>query len=309
MSNLAIVGMGPTWKLCFDSEADEFWGINFMWELEGFEPDRVYDIHNLYWYRDSVNIDKLVYHWEEWLTQPKDAEFWTVLDYPEVPDCKIYPVRDVIDTLLPNFKRDSDEGLKEIRFFNSSFDYMLAHAIYEHVKGIADHSTIELYGWSMGWMGHQSETEYRYQLPGLTFWTGLALGYGIQVVIDKDVGIFKSRMYTYEGSEMITRQHLEGLKARMEIELQRKQGDFHASMGKYNQMKELVKAAPNNGVYKKSMKNAHEEVNEAFKNLLYTEGMLGMIEHQLKEVDTGEDDIEIQSKLQKVMQGQKVMVA
>jgi len=304
MSKLAIVGMGPTWDLYQESDADEFWGINYMWELEGFEPDRVYDMHNLYWYRDSENIEKLVYHWEEWVTQPKDAEFWTVLDYPEVPDCKVYPVRDVIDTLLSDFKRDSDEGYKEIAFFNSSFDYLMAHAIYEHVKGIADHSVIELYGWSMGWMGHQSETEYRYQLPGLTFWTGMALGNGIEVVIDKDVGIFKSRMYTYGGSQMITRQHLEGLKQKMKLTLEKRQADFHNAQGKMEQMRDLVKVNPRNEAYQKSLKSAQMEVNEAFRQMMFAEGGLEMVNHQLNHIDTGEEDQEIQSKFTAIINGE-----
>lgn len=304
MSSLAIVGMGPTWDLVHESDADERWGINFMWELDGFEPDRVYDMHNLYWFRDSTNIDKLVYHWDEWLAKPKTMEFYAPAKFEGVPDAEVYPIRDIIDTILPGFKRTTEDGYEEVRFFNSSFDYLMAHAVYEHVTGIAEHDTIELYGWSMGWMEDQSETEYKYQLPGLTFWVGVALGHGIEVILDKDVGIFKSRMYTYEGGEVITRQHLEALKQKMDVNLQNKTAAFHQAQGKATKMKELLEVNPHKEAYQNSYKSAKMGINEAFRQMIFAEGLLEMINHQLEVIDTGEDDLEIQSKFTAIIDGE-----
>ena len=62
MNSIAIIGMGPSWKEALHSKADENWGINYIYELTEEEPDlrvdRVFDIHELYFYKDSRQTSK-----------------------------------------------------------------------------------------------------------------------------------------------------------------------------------------------------------------------------------------------------------
>ena len=198
MDSIALIGMGPSWREALESKADENWGINYIYELMEAEPDlkidRVFDIHDLYLYRDSKEkIEKHQAHWD-YLTSKKPFRFYAPIEYEEVPDLEVYPVREVLK-LEHGFNRyvDEDGTTKRARLMTSSFDYLMGLAILElldgkvHVHG--EGKRVELYGWAMGW-ANASETEYRYQLPGTAHWIGIALGRGIEVVLDKLTAIF-----------------------------------------------------------------------------------------------------------------------
>jgi len=296
MKSVALVGMGDTWQLALDAEVDEVWTINYYNEMPGIVPDRVFDIHDLYWYRDSADkIPKHKKHWEEHLLKEKPFRFYAPLEYPDIPGVEVYPIHDVADNLLSNFWRGTVDKYEMInKFFTSSFDYIMALAIHEGFE------RIELYGWSMGWF-NSSETEYRYQLPGLAFWNGMALGRGINVIVDKDVDVFKSRMYCYGGYDMVTRQTLETFAKAWEIKLQERQAEFHTAQGTFKTYLGLLNENPKNEAYQNSAKSKQVEVNDAFKNLIHAEGALGMVEHLIKAVDLEETDVDIQSRMQGVV--------
>ena len=291
MKSVAIVGMGPSWGTALDSEADEKWLINYFYEMKGITPDRVFDIHDLYWYRDSQEkVDKHKSHWEQHLTKKKDYIFYAPLDYPEVPDLTVYPL-DKVMALLKPFKRATDDGDMLVRFFTSSFDYLMALAITEGFD------RIELHGWRMGWSGG-NETEYRYQQPGLAFWTGMAVSRGIEVVISDKSPIFKIKQYTFEGdNQVITRQTLETFRQGWEIRLQEKQAEFNKTQGSYESMVALANEEPDNQLYRDSAQAGLLRVNNAFKEMMHAEGCFGMIMHLIEEVDLGETNLDIQSNL------------
>ena len=296
MKSVALVGMGDTWELALDADVDEIWTINYYYEMPGIVPDRVFDIHDLYWYRDSADkIPKHKYHWLNHLMKEKDFRFYAPLEYPDVPGAEVYPIHEVAADLLSGFWRATDDDYILVnQFFTSSFDYIMALAIHEGFE------RIELYGWSMGWF-NSSETEYKYQLPGLAFWTGLALGRGINVILDKDVDVFKSRMYCFGGYDMVTRQTLETFRKAWEFKLQERQAQFHTAQGTFKTFMELAQQNPEKEAYRNSLKAKQIEVNEAFKNLIHAEGALGMVEHLIKDVDLEETDVEIESHMIGIM--------
>lgn len=305
MNSIALVGMGPSWKESLNSKADEVWGINYIYELTGDEPDlridRVFDIHELYFYKDSQDkIKKHEAHWD-FLTTEKPFRFYAPLDYPEVPGMEVYPIREVMK-LQKGFSRyiDDNGNVKKARLFTSSFDYLMGLAIVElldgkvHVHG--EGKRIELYGWLMGWQ-NASETEYKYQLPGAAHWTGIALGRGIEIVFDKQTSIFKSKMYTYEGASMITRQTLEAFSEAWRLQMQVGQAKFHSAQANYDTMTGLVKTNPNNDVYKKSLIAAQHDVNESWKELTQRETAVHVIDNLIEHVDTAEMNLDLQSRM------------
>ena len=305
MNSVALVGMGPSWKEALNSKADENWSINYIYELTEEEPDlkidRVFDIHELYFYRDSMDkIDKHIKHWE-FLKGEKPFRFYVPIDYPEVPGAEIYPIKEVMK-IADGFGRyiDDNGNTKKARLFTSSFDYLMALAIYELLDG-KDHvhgegKRVECYGWSMGWF-NSSETEYRYQLPGTAHWIGIALGRGIEVVLDKRTSIFKSKMYTYEGASMITRQTLEAFSQAWKMQIQAAQAKFHAAQANFTTAEGLLKEKPHNEVYRKSLISAQHNVNEAWKELLQRETAIHVIENLIEKVDTNEMNLDLKSRL------------
>lgn len=310
MDSIALIGMGKTWRQALESNADEKWGINYIYELTGnsdLKVDRVFDIHELGFYKDSMDkVKKHVKHWD-YLTAEKPFRFYAPLMYEEVPGMEVYPIWEVVK-LTENFKRFTDEEdvLGKARLFTSSFDYMMGMAILElldgkeHVHG--EGKRVELFGWSMGWM-KESETEYRYQLPGTAHWIGIAIGRGIEVILDKTTDIFKSKMYTYEGASMITRQTLEAFKHGWELQLQGAQADFHGKQATLEQFLGLLKEKPTNKAYKKSVVSKQHEVNEAWKYLMQVETGIHVIDNLLTNVDTDEIDLDLQSRLIQMVDG------
>ncbi len=106
-------------------------------------------------------------HWD-WLKQPHEFPVYMRELDPDVPACIRYPFEDLCADLLGNWHYGDG---KEIKFFTSTIAFAIALAIYQKFDRIL------LYGLEL-----ESNTEYTYQRDCLTFWTGLALGRGIEVV-------------------------------------------------------------------------------------------------------------------------------
>ena len=302
---IAIVGMGPSWNAILDirDEYDEVWSINYYYEMPGVDPDRVYDVHDLYFYRDSMDkVPKHIKHWEEHLTQPKDFRFFAPLPYPEVPDLEIYPIDKVVP-LLKDFRRmKEDGGVEYIKFWTSSFDYLMSAACAELDEG----DEVHLFGWTMGWDSKRNETEYQYQLPGLCFWTGYALGKGISVYVDKKVPIFKSRMYTYEGASVMTIQTLETFKGGFELQMQQATAEFHTEQGKYAQFMEQYNKTSGRArdLMKEEATRRQHGMNQAMEKVIRSETASQVIQHLLDNVDMAELNTEIESEMIRVVDGE-----
>ena len=159
---------------------------------------------------------------------------------------------------------------------------------------------------SMGWDSKRNETEYQYQLPGLCFWTGYALGHGIHVYIDREAPIYKSRMYTYEGASVITRQTLETFKAGFDLQMQQAQAEFHTQQGKYAFfMEKYQKRSPEKRQeMRDELTQRQHDMNQAMEKVIRAETAMQVVQHMLDNVDTKELNTEIKTEMLRVVDGE-----
>lgn len=198
MRTVALVGLSTTTREAVrNSSADEIWTLNWA-HLYDFIPriDRLFEMHPIWAYmRTSLpEYEKPRKQWR-WLQKVHGYPIYMLKGIPEIPDCVRYPLEEVTEDIFGvRLLRGEDPS----SFYSSSVDYMLALAIYEKVD------VIELYGIEMG-----STTEYRYQREGAAFFIGVAIGRGITVKREKNSILLRSKMYGYEGGQMIFRTDLE----------------------------------------------------------------------------------------------------
>ena len=196
MKTVAIVGnASTTLPYAKPSQADEFWTMNHLFLKmlpAGDIPrvDRLFELHEEAWFRRKELNESAELYWEK-LQESLPFPVYMHDVHPSVPSSVKYPKEEVILNLLAGFC-DSAGMIRE--FFTSSGAGRFALAIYEGFE------RIELYGCEM-----QYGTEYYYQQPGGTFWIGLALGKGIDVVLHENSTLCKAKLYGYETAPYASR--------------------------------------------------------------------------------------------------------
>jgi hypothetical protein len=143
----------------------------------------------------------------DWLQRPHDIPIYMQEQYEDVPASVRYPFDDIVKTLLPNIWRDTGHGTKQIVHFTSSTAYAIALALYMGAK------QIELHGIEM-----TSDTEYTRQRDGVTFWLGVAVGRGVNVVIHSPL-FMTDKLYGYTGEVVIQKQQFEMATRKLEGEI------------------------------------------------------------------------------------------
>lgn len=124
---------------------------------------------------------------------------WMQEHFEDVPASRKYPLEEITAALLPNLTRnDGDLYESAAPYFTSTTAYMLALAIYQ------GYQQIYLYGIEMA-----SDTEYVRQRDGVTFWIGVAIGRGINVVLQKKSLLMAGPLYGYTGEIVIDKQQFE----------------------------------------------------------------------------------------------------
>ena len=176
---IAIVGSHPKTRLEFDfSRTDcDVWVFNEALSSpnETWCPhaDAVFQMHvPVIWQNPNNRNDPKHYGW---LQTNTTVPVYMQDVYPDVPMSVRYPLDDVCSGL--NFNK---------RYFTSSVAYALALAAHLPYK------RVEVYGVEM-----ETDTEYRYQRDGVTFWLGIAIGRGKEVIAH--CSMFDAPMYGYEG--------------------------------------------------------------------------------------------------------------
>ena len=193
---VAIVGSHPRTRSAFDfTRTDcDVWVFNeALADPSGWckRADAVFQMHTPAIFRSPLNRNDRKHY--DWLKSGNTPEVIMQEKYTDVPKSVRYPLEEIQKTLLANF------SVK--RFFTSSIAYSIALAIYR------GYTRIELYGVEL-----ESNTEYFYQRDCATFWTGLAVGRGIDVYAP--VGMFDAPyLYGYEGGVNIDKA---AYKARLE---------------------------------------------------------------------------------------------
>ena len=181
-----------------ESKADEVWTLNWSYKYDYIPRiDRLFEMHPIWLYSNTGKPmwEKPARHWE-WLNTQQAGYPIYMLDYfPGISGCVRYPIEEVSQDL---FGERLVKGQSPHVLYTSSFDYMMALAIHEGFN------VIETYGFEMG-----SITEYRYQREGAAFFVGLAIGRGITVSRPANSVLLRSKIYGYQGGQMIFRQDLE----------------------------------------------------------------------------------------------------
>lgn len=213
MTTIALVGGAATTRGAAQySQADEFWTANWSYKYD-YVPriDRLFEMHPVWLYAkaNKETWSKPVEHWK-WLQKEHPYPIYCLQKHPDIPSAVRYPIEDAIEECFGDrlIRRNWKEGTDEhARFFSSSFDYMFGLAILKQEEWDID--TIEIFGVEMG-----SDTEYRYQRYGGNFFIQAAMARGIKVIIPHNSQIVISKLYGYEGAQMIFRTDLENYLAK-----------------------------------------------------------------------------------------------
>lgn len=198
---LAIVGSHPRAKDTFNfSRTDcDVWVFNEALTCQPHitRADAVFQMHTEPIWRNPNNRNDPKHY--EWLASGKTPTVYMQDVYGDVPMSERYPLDEIKRDLLHSFEWTSKSGTGN-HYFSSTFCYALALGIYKGYK------IIECHGVEM-----ETDTEYRYQRDGVTFWIGLALGRGVQV--KAFCNIFDFPLYGYEGEAAL---HLDDFEKRID---------------------------------------------------------------------------------------------
>lgn len=186
---VALVGMSLTSSSLapFDDKSVEIWGLNechaFKWMKRW---DRWFQMHQSKSVRKPMSKRKVYGHFD-WLKDYHNKPIYMQFVYDEVPDSTEYPLRQVVDQFF-----DTDmivRGEQKIKYFRSTFDYMMALALYECFD------RIEIYGFDMA-----GSDEYTRQKPSAEFWIGVARGAGVEIYLPPENQLLVGKLYGYEES-------------------------------------------------------------------------------------------------------------
>ena len=275
MKSVAFYCYSPkTRDLIHQSKADEIWSVNWVWQYDVPRVDRLLDMHPR-WHLQAPG-DMMQEHWA-WLQEPHDFPIYMLEPFPEVPNCVLYP----IDEVIANVGR---------RYFTSSVAYLLGLALLEGFD------RIELYGIEMA-----SGTEYAYQKAGTEYLIGLAEGRGVEVCIPDNSNMLNSALYGYDGGfQMISRQTPEKIRSEYQKQFDQRITEFQKAKGAYDTLKEVFDAE-DDPVRKKEIDQrgqvAYKEYLTAKDNTLACDVSLQVMQDLLDNVDLKPTDLNIVSSM------------
>lgn len=216
---LRLVALGPscaeaTWKA---SEGVQTWGIQYTWR--NFKLDRAFVMDDEEWIKAknssfSVPID-IAKEMRECGVPIYVAKKWS-----DVPNTIEYPIKEVL------------EYFKPLEYFMNSIAYMFALAIME------GYQRIETYGVDFRYFGDLGN-DLKYPPNWLdethcgTFWAGVAIGRGIEVITTKRSSLMKPvrpkdpSLYGYEVSPLIVEQRKVILEKRKKVEQKKEPDSFN----------------------------------------------------------------------------------
>ena len=206
--SVALAGFASaTREGVYQSSATEVWSLNMLHSSKSMRRIFPLNITRLFELHPAWMLQKKWYstgdHWG-WLTRVKHHyPVYLIEDYSEVHNGVRYPLEAVCEKFLSHYKR----GTAPLRYFTSSMCYMIALAAFEGFE------RIEIYGFEMG-----SSTEYVYQKSGAEFWLGVAGQYS-DIILDDNSLLLKSKLYGFEGGQLIPPELLEEYRLYYEAQL------------------------------------------------------------------------------------------
>ena len=177
---VAIVGSHPVSRQWMDFTRDDcdIWIFNEAAKQDWAKRyDAVFQMHSPIIFRSTANRNDKDHY--QWLQDQRDIEIIMQDHYEEIPASVKFPLDELCQELLgERFDR---------KYFTSSVSYAIALAIYR------GYPTIEIYGVEM-----ETNTEYRHQRDGISFWIGLGIGLGRTFRLHSH-NLMISPLYGYEG--------------------------------------------------------------------------------------------------------------
>lgn len=180
---VAIVGKAPgTCALAPYKEKNvEIWTLTNAHKYPWMKRwNRLFEMHTLEF------IEKYDTEQPKWLMQKHDKPIYMQFHHNAIPDSIEYPFRDVID----RFFKNATHGFQPIKYFTSTFAYMIALALMERFE------RIECYGFEMTY-----DDIYAYQRKNAEFWMGLAIGKGVDFYLPSNCPILQAKLYGYETNQ------------------------------------------------------------------------------------------------------------
>ena len=117
----------------------------------------------------------------DWLkSNPWDIPIYMQYWHELVPKSVDYPLHEVVQEFFKDFRR----GDAKVKYFTSTFAYMMGIALLEKFE------RIEIYGFEMA-----DDIEYVKQKACGEFWIGMALGRGVEVYTPSSCQILYSDLY------------------------------------------------------------------------------------------------------------------
>ena len=189
---IAVVGMAPSSaKMAAELPRPEYevWALNTGYLFLGDAWDRWYEVHRYDWLLNRPGLHQQKYF--EWLATDHGRPVYVPQLDERIKNAAQYPFLDVVQ----RFGRRLPDG-KPVIYFQSTVDWMLAHAIYEyqvHTEQLGERPDWELHvlGVDMA-LGD----EYAHQRPSCEYWLGIAQGMGITIAVPDRADIQKIR-YVY----------------------------------------------------------------------------------------------------------------
>ena len=177
MKEVIILGSGFTSQYC--DYRCETWGVNFTYLLARkldklFFTDEIEEVEKC----DYPNLDRL-------LKLKPTLVFPTI--YPKFANLglkiQLYPIKEV------------RKRFHNTEFFGNSIAYMLAYSLYYEYKKI----------WMYGISYSYHEGIEKKEQEGTVYWMGVALGFGVEVIVPEDDSIGKTYNRKMYGEFSMTR--------------------------------------------------------------------------------------------------------
>jgi hypothetical protein len=210
---LCIVASHPlARRFDFDRTDCDIWGFNEIMAQDWYKrADAVFQMHLEAIWRNPQNRNDPNHC--AWLMSGDTPTVYMLDAHPDVPKSEKYPLDEIVSELLPAFMWQSVSGYSDNKYFSSSISYAVALGIYKGYK------RIECWGMEMN-----TDTEYRYQRDGLTFWQGVAVGRGIEIAAYTE--IYNSPLYGYEGEASLEYDTFETRLAQLREEMPSKKAAY-----------------------------------------------------------------------------------
>ncbi len=267
MKQVALVGFNRK-TMDFHTKAPkgaEVWTVNHAWKYDIPVIDRLFEIHAP---EHRINSNPISIEHDNWLKEKHGFPIYTLPEtYEYIPSSVAYP----FDEIATEYCGTLLAGDKVQRVFTSSFDYMLALAIYEGFD------EIYIYGFAM-----RGDGEYGYQRDGLAYWMGYAGAKGIKVIQHEKSNLLRPKVY-HLGGQMIGRQVVEHHKITHDEQIKLLEVDMNKKLGALEVMKSLMEKGT---VKPEAFYSQQDKLWQAAENLAIARGASGAIQMLLDDHDT-----------------------